>query len=241
MKKLLYLLILSPVLLLSQSIYPLKFTFDDSNLYLVDMYFNQEENKLLSVQLNDIRDENWISIDLAFPGTCTDVKMGDLFNFNKLSKKQKQKCAHLELFAKNDSKIYKKISKNAYLIKRENENYTLFIAIPVDDNDFPLALISSHSVDEDFFSKIALSIKSNKNISDIKQHFKDGMDNIKYGKLNLATKNLASMMILDPDNEDVSKLYQEVYSYKRLGLLMFYNQKYIKEKTCEIEELHPTN
>jgi hypothetical protein len=65
MKKLILLLSLALSSLLSQSIYPLPFTFDDSNLYISAVDYREE--KLISIEFSDV-DGDGIVIKLsAYP------------------------------------------------------------------------------------------------------------------------------------------------------------------------------
>jgi hypothetical protein len=216
MKKLLTFLFFGLSSLLGQSIYPLSFTFDDSNLYISSMDYRQD--KINAIELSSIGG-NAILVGFEYPigKDCPKIKTIDQFFDYQVPKDKLNECG-----------IYQKTLKATYLKGQDiiidkwrillfgNANVT--IAMIFNENNFAGLIFDMPFNDKQFFSNIVKSIKTNKNIKKIDEYLKEGNENIEIGLENIAMKNLISAILLDQKHKGVKALYQRIYNYKKLAL-----------------------
>ncbi|MDR2342114.1 MAG: hypothetical protein LBD84_03610 [Campylobacteraceae bacterium] len=72
--------------------------------------------------------------------------------------------------------------------------------------------------DEQLFTTLLKTIKTNTSIKSIDEYLIEGNKNIELGKEHLAVKNLISAIMLKPNHKDIKPLYQKIYNYKKASV-----------------------
>jgi hypothetical protein len=214
-----------PLLLFAQSIYPLSFTFDDSDLYgnyIIVKNIPLSGNKSfpsLKVGLIDA-DDNSIGIDRHFATFpfCENIKtIDELYNYKTVYQDNlSSRCYYVaEYFMDNNSIKTISIDNIKVLIDEENGNKSYYAnALIFKDNGQFLGRMSYqsfHQTDGNKFYSLLKTIKPNKNIKKIDEYIKEAQENIEVLRINRAFKNVVSAMFLDLKHKDIKPLLQKIY------------------------------
>jgi hypothetical protein len=211
-------------MLLSQSIYPLPFTFDDSNLFAGSVYIkNIDLKNNSSVQLLDIylvdADDNIVGIEKHFApfSWCNNIKtINELYNYKEIYQDNLSHSCYSTANAFADNKSIKKIYKDDIKIlinenTDDNKSYYANALIFYKDSFFGRLSYQSFSKNSEQFYKILKTVKPNKNIKNIDEYIESTAYSLSRLQVNNAFKNLASAMFLDLNNEAVKPLLEALY------------------------------
>ncbi|MDR0408041.1 MAG: hypothetical protein LBH45_03900 [Campylobacteraceae bacterium] len=236
MKKLILLLSLALSSLLSQSIYPLKFSFDDSGFYVEDIMFKswRFENSTtqdLGIFLTDANDNVLILGNHTFLSICKNIKtLEELYNYKNIYKDElSSKCHYMaDIFTDNNTKTI--VYENMIMLVSEdyiNNNYyhdTQYSVLIFENKNY-LGKIGLILHSKDKLYEILRSIKPNKNIKSIDEYIDIAKESMNKSLTNTAFKNIASAMLLDTNHEDIKPLLQQINIEKEL----FFTKKAIEE------------
>jgi hypothetical protein len=228
MRKLLLFLYFSLSSLLSQSIYPLLFTFDDSSFFMtyVGVYKPDmpQEIKYIGAILNDAEHNSLTFNDkIILSPICPEIKTLDEFiNYKNISKK----CyVFIENISKNSSFSQIELGNGIKILLFEaiventiiKTTFWQVNAIIFHSNKLlgTLNYFSPFNNKKKFYSLLQ-TIELNKNIKKIDEYIKDGNKYIDKGFINLAVKNAFSALFLEPTNKNIKPLWEKIQDKQKL-------------------------
>jgi hypothetical protein len=231
MKKILTFLIFGLSSLFAQSIYPLPFTFDDSDLFVADISIhnfnttNGSKIQMLGVVLIDANN-NIFSFNRKLQSflDCPEAKtLNELRNYKTIFKNEPTYCySHINNTYK--LKEAKEITlKNGIKILTDDlindiGTYSSYdagaIIVYKDEILGSIDYISPHR-NKAKFQSLLQTIKLNDKTKSIDEYIKSGKEYINRGMVNLALKNAASALLVDASNKDVKLLLQEIYKWQK--------------------------
>jgi hypothetical protein len=215
-------------MLLAQSAYSIPFTFDDDGLFIrtIDIYNSDKaktgEGQIIGIALID-SNENIYYFSDKYPNApgCTNVKTLDEFYLHSKSKDgailpcstlffNKQNMQEINL--KNGIKILTEDSINDV---GKYSSYDVMAIITYKDKILgTMGYISPHH-DKTKFQSLLQTIKLNNNIKSINEYINYSKETISRGMVNIALKNVASALLLNPSHKDIKPLLQEIYKWQK--------------------------
>jgi hypothetical protein len=239
MRKILSILFLMPYLLLSQSIYPLPFTFDDENLFVANIVISNSQS-LKDKKISYLREvmfvdakNNYYVLFLKYPNfpICIGIKNIDEF-YNHKNEKTESNCSKfIKEFFKGDKVGNIIVGNHTIVFSESKDNETVSWSLgdlSIDAHIFynnqyvaSLEYISPNSESKDFYDLLR-SIKKNKNIYNAAYYLKEA-EKSGQRSFNKALKNAVSVLMLEPTNKEIKPLLQEIYDFQKSFIILSEN------------------
>jgi hypothetical protein len=230
MKKILSILFSIPYLLFSQSIYPLPFTFDDSNFFLTyvliyEINITVNKTKHIGAVLNDAEHNSLIFDDkiIMYPA-CPQIKtLKEFMNYKNISEKCYIFIKNLNLSKNKDFSQIKlnngiKIFVSETMVENNIMEITSWEANAIifyDDKLLGILHYSSPFNNKEKFYLLLKTINLNKDTKKIDEYIDEGNRYIDKGFINLAMKNAFSALLLDYTNKNIEPLWQKIQNTQK--------------------------
>jgi hypothetical protein len=231
LKKIFLFLLTLPFTLFSQSIYPLPFTFDDSNLYVLSISiqnFNTINNsriQMFGAILIDANN-NMFSFNKKlenFPN-CPEIQtLNELHNYKNIFKNEPIYC-HNFIDSFYQKQEWKEINlKNGIKILTEDSindmgkynSYEARAIITYKDKILGTMGYISPYHDKSKFLSLLKTVEFNKNIKSIDEYIDEIKKNIDRYFINQALKNAISVLLLDINNKEIKLLLEKIYTKQK--------------------------